>query len=224
MEQIIILGLILLIIAGAIWILNMIRVMRHKKRVGINWRSEPKKVSVRFFSILVISVIITLGSLYWFIDCYLLDDAPYSFSLENAIENYRDVGGYRGNYKLIGRVDPEFKSEPLIFIHDDEDDLFVCDIRTRKMLIGLERYYISGGISLVDGEKRFDYLIDENNVNGGTIQVFSNTWFGIIYPDKRDSIRINGNIPYFHDIYFNGADYVFWYIEKKAEKAVLSFE
>ena len=219
MTLIIVFGLILLISFGVSFVFSEVRIIKRRNREDIEWRTKSKKALAGFFSINAIVVIETFGSLYWLIDCYLLDDIPYRFSLDNTIEDY----GYFGDYILLGRLDAKYSSDPIIFIQHKEDSLSVCMIKTRKMLIGLEKYWVRGGIPLIDGEKRFGYSIDESNVNGGAIQVFPNIWFGIIYPDNRDRIRINGNVPEFYDINFNGADYVFWYIEKDGEEAVLSF-
>jgi len=181
---------------------------------------SPKRFFIVIFFSFIIGAIISIGSLYWLVDCYILDDAPYSFKVENAIEHY----GYFDNYKLFDRIDTEFSLDPLIIVQHNEGDLSVCILKTRKMLIGLKRYWVRGGIPLVDSKKRFGYLIDENQINGGAILVFPDIWFGIVYPDKRNQIRINGKIPILHDIHFNGTDYIFWYIEKDNSEARLSFE
>ena len=58
----------------------------------------------------------------------------------------------------------------------------------------------------------------------GSSLSFPHVWYGIIYPENSDKIRINGKVPHFHEINFNGSDYVFWYIEKDDPEAVIVFE
>ena len=219
MNGLIIFLLFVLFLFGATGIFTIVRYLMRLKREKIKLRSCPKRLSITVFSLLIVAVFISVGSLYWFVDCYLFDDAPYSFKIENAIEHY----GYFGKYKLVERIYPEFSSQPIVIIQHSED-LTVCMLKTRKMRIGLERYWVRGGFTLVDGEERFGYLIDENYVFGGATQVFPDVWFGIVYPDKRDKIRINEKVPIFHDIHYNGTDYVFWYIQRDGEEARLSFE
>jgi len=212
--------IILLLIFGVGCIYSPIIVIRRMKQKKIKLRSLAKKSSITILSILFVGTIISIISFYWLVDCYILDDAHYSFDIENAIENYGDFD----NYKLLNRIDPEFSLDPIIIVQHNEEDLSVCMLKTRKMLIGLKRYWVRGGIPLVDGKKRFGYLIDENQINGGAILVFPKIWFGIIYHENSDKIRINGKVPNLHEINFNGTDYIFWYIEKDSAEARLSFE
>jgi len=158
--------------------------------------------------------------LYWLIDCYFLEDVPYSFSIERAMEKY---GGIE-NYEIFDRIDPEFTSEKILLVKENEDVLVTCSIKTRKMLVGFERYYANGGTYLVNDRLFGSGLIGVNYVDGGGTLSFSNIWYGIIYPENREMIRINGKVPYFRDILFNGLDFVFWYIETDGEEANLSFE
>jgi len=220
MQQNFILGLLMLIALSTLGIYFPLRAFIRTKRAKMKFRVRPKKgILIRNISLLVVSVPVWLGSVYWFMDCYAIEGPPYSFSIEDAIDLYGDFE----DYIVLDRIDVEYSNQPIVIVQEN-NSLYICDPRTRKMLIGLEKYYISGAYTIVDGKMRFGYLIDENQVHGGSILSFPNLWFGIIYPDKRDHIRINGKVPTFHDIHFNGVDYVLWYIEKDAEKAVLTFE
>jgi len=211
--------LFILFLFGATGIFTMVRYLVRLKRKKIKLRSCSKRLLITVFSLLIIATLMSIGSLYCLADGYILEDAPYSFTIEKAIEHYGDFG----NYKLVERIDPEFSSQPIVIIQHDKD-LTVCTLKNRQMLIGLKKYWVNGGFTLVDGEERFGYLIDENQVFGGAKKVFPNVWFGIIYPENRDKIRINGKVPNFHEIRFDGTDYVFWYIEKNGEEASLKFE
>ena len=219
MDYLIILLLFILLIFGATWIFTIIRYLLRLKRKKIKLRSCPKRLLITVFSLLIIATLMSIGSLYFLTDGYVLDGVPYSFTIEKSIKHY----GYFGNYKLVERIDPVFSSQPIVIIQNDKD-LTVCMLKTRQMLIGIKKYWVNGGFTLVDGEERFGYLIDENQVSGGLSQAFPNVWFGIIHPENRDKIRVNGKIPNFYDIHFNGTDYVFWYIEKNGEDANLNFE
>ena len=214
----IIILLLVLFIFGATGVFTMVRYLVRFKRAKIKLSSRPKRLSVTIFSLLIIAVTISSGSLYWVVDGYILEDVPYSFKIENSIDHH----GYFQPYKLVERIEPEFSSQPLIIIKHDKN-LILGTLKTRKMMIGLKKYWVNGGITLVDGEKRFGYSIDENQINGGATQIFPNVWFGVIYNDKRDNIRINGKVPITHNIHFDGIEYVFWYIERNAKEAILSF-
>ena len=215
MRQIIIYSLILLSALGIIGICTFVRLLTRYKRTI----SRPKSF-VRFFSAFLLAVIMSFGSLYWLVDCYFIDSVPHSFTIEEAMENY---GGIK-NYVIIDQINPDFASEKILLVQENEDVLVACYIKTRKMLIGLERYYANGGAYLVNSRIYGIKLIGEEYVNGGYPISFPNLWYGIIFPENRDKIRINGKVPYFHDIHFNGADYVIWYIDKDAPEAELVFE
>ena len=213
MHQIIMYFLIFLSAYGIVGIFTFVRFLIRYKRTKV----KPKSWC-RFISAFLLSIIMAFGSLYWLVDCYFIENVPYSFTIEKAMEVY---GGIK-NYEIFDRIDPEFASEKILLVQKDEDVLVACYIKTRKMLIGLEKYYANGGSYLVN--KLFTRVIDEYFVYGGKILDCPNVWYGIIYPENRDKILVNGKIPYFHDIYFKGSDYVFWYIEKDTEKAELVFE
>ena len=212
--------LIALSVFGMIGIWTLVRALVWNKRANLKLKKP-----VRFFSVLFLAVMISFCSLYWLFDCYFLERPVHSFTIEKAMDEY---GGIK-NYQIFDQIDPGFASEKILLVQEYEEDLnedvlAACYIKTRKMLIGLEKYYANGGAYLINSSIYCGDLIDENFVNGGNAISFPNLWYGIIYPKNRDKIRINGKIPYFHDIHFNGEDYVIWYIEKDAEKAVLRFE
>jgi len=220
MDGIIIVLLIALFAFGVTGISTMVRSLRQVKQKRIPLRSCPKRWLITVFSLLIVAVMLSVGSLYWLTDNYILEGAPYSFQIENAIAHYGDFG----NYKVLERIDTGFSLDPIIIIQNDDVDLVVCTLKTRNLLIGLKKYWVNGGFTLVDGQQRFGYVIDENRVYGGAIETFPDIWFGIVYPDKRDHIRVNGKIPILKDIHFNGEDYVFWYIQKDGDTANLSFD
>lgn len=215
MHQVIVYLLLLLSALGIIGIYRLVRLIIRYKRT-----EQRPKSNVRFISVLLLVIIMTFGGLYWLIDCYFIERPPHSFTIEKALEKYEKIGGFN-SYKILDQIDPEFTTDKILLVQENDDILIVCYITTRKMLVGLEKFYIYGGAEHINIKISGNKLISEKHANGGGILYFPDLWYGIIYPENRDKIRINGKVPHFHDIHFNGSDYVLWYTEKDAEKAEL---
>ena len=146
----------------------------------------------------------------------------YHATIEKAISS---SGSNRR--KIIKCIDTTLYPTPIVIGIESDSKLFMCSIKTKEWF-GYTRYddvgrfiYLIDNLYL-DGIKP-DKLIDDNYVYHDD-ENFSRFWFGIIYPDKRDKIKINNKTPILNDIHFDGVDYIFWYIEKDGEEAVLSFE
>jgi len=203
MQQVIINILILLSVLGIIGICTYIRIFIRNKRT----KQRPGNL-VRFISVVLLTVTIAVGSLYWLIDCYFIENVPYQFTIEKAIEEYRGVG----NYVILERIDSEFISDKILLVQENEDVLVAYHIITRKMLVGLEKYYAKGEAYLISSSIYGSDLIAETHDSDGII-LSPNFWYGIVFPENRDKIRVNGKVPYLHDIHFSGSDYVVWYIK-----------
>ena len=207
----------LLFILGVIGALLPIIVLLRYKRAGVKLRSHPKKFSFKIFSVLIVSAIITLGSLFWLINFHPFDN--YFSTLKDAISEY----GF-GNYKCFGRIDTDLISKPIIIVERKNDnELCVVNIQTKKSLFGFTKYYIDGHTCILS-ENRLYIANHDDVIIEDSVYDYEDIWFGIIHPDKRDKIQINGKVPNFHDINFKGENYVFWYIEKSGSKADMIFQ
>ena len=218
-----------------LYILALVRATREVSNV--KQRSEPMKpfaaikIFAIFLSIPFIAGIISLGSLYWFFDGYgyFLGQSSYKFSIESALKEYNSSH----EYEFFDYFEVEFCEEPILIVQED-GKLFVCNTQIREMLIGVKKYYVDDAHLLVGSRRNSDALIDEEEACGGYEKWFPyhrryntwfpNLWYGIVYPENRERIQVNGKTPYFHDIHFDGADYVLWYVEKDADEAVVSFK
>ena len=191
--------------------------LKHKK---IKFSSLPKKALITFLFVLIVSVILMSVSLICIIVFYPQGN-DYA-TIDEAISGFSPP---LTEHKIIERINTDLNPTPIILADENREKLLVYSIET-KQWFGKTRYCVNRIFYLIDnlyigGQKPVE-LIDENQAYD--IDDFPNIWFGVIYPENRGRIRINGKTPDFHDINFNGTDYVFWYIEKDGEKAILSFE
>ena len=72
------------------------------------------------------------------------------------------------------------------------------------------------------GDTKVGEVVEETYVN--IDEDFPGIWFGVVYPDKRDKIRVNGRVPELYDVEYAGSEYVFWYIARDDEEPIVSFE
>ena len=196
-----------LVVFGCIGINMIIRLLKRAKEKP--WFSSKKQI-IKLISYILISVSTFTFGLYWLLDGFVFEDTNYSFTIEKAIDEYGDFV----DYQLVARIDTKFSLDPLFVIKKNDNELSICSVKTRKMLIGLKKFWVRGSNLLVDNTESCDYKIDENRIYGGYPENFPDIRFGIIYPDKRDTIRVNGKTPEFYEINFCDTDYVIWYIKK----------
>ena len=188
----------------------LIRMIINKKKNRIN----PKNMGMKIISVFIVSVIMIGNGLFWLISYPVFKNDYPTLSLAVINEGLNNVC----------RVDTEVSTVPILLAEGRDDNFVVFTYTTEKTPFGFKKYFINCTIYYIynpwfPSEK---YEIDETEVND--IEYFPDIWFGIIYPDKCDKIKINGKIPSFYNVQFHGTEYVFWYIEKDGEEVVLSFE
>ena len=158
------------------------------------------------------------------INFYPFEDDYPTLKLAALSEGFRD----------FHVMNMDISSVPLVLAKGKHDSLFVFTYNVTKTAFGLDRYFINCEVTLIYDPLDFSVpffsvpeewskkgAIDENRVID--VPAFPDIWFGLIFSENRDKIQINGKVPHFYDISFNGLDYTFWYIEKDAVRAELVF-
>ena len=175
----------------------------------------PKKEQLKRRVTLIVSSALFFGSLLWMV-IFNPFDSYYLFA-ENAVS---DDGVY---YEFYKRIDTNISSTPILLSEVGGMNLSVVTVKTKKSLFGIKKYCSNERIHIVgeydDGEVQ--EVIDETRVYHS--EDLPDIRFGVVYPDQRDRIRVNGNKPILHDIRCNNQDYVFWYIERDSAEAILTF-
>ena len=196
---------------------------------GVNGRTAKKGMLLRI-TVLVLSAFVTLTGLVC--ESIFYPQGGYYWTIEEAVEEALYDSMSNTEYKVFDRIDTELNPTPIVMFHrtspineEDEIPLGVFRIKTEEWL-GRTRYRVYRSCTLVrvwiksDGE--ITELIEENTIK--SLDEFPGIWFGVVYPDKKDSIQINGKRPELHEFNFMGTDYVFWYIARDEAEPVLTFE
>ncbi len=194
---------------------------------------RTKKTFIRSFLILITMLSMLLGSF----GC--ISGNPYDMrgsyytTIEEAFDEYQDAFT---KYKILHRIDTELNPTPIILGYLDckppdpvaaaaQQSLLIFPIDTTEQ--GGRTYYrISSSFELFriqfKGDTKVGEVVEETYVN--VDEDFPGIWFGVVYPDKRDKIRVNGRVPELYDVEYAGSEYVFWYIARDDQDPVVSFE
>ena len=156
-------------------------------------------------------VIILFMGLFWFINFN-------PFNNDYPILRWAELdAGLKNTHK----INTDISIAPIILAEDNYDNLVVFTYLANKTPFGLTKYFINCEIQLVSEnpipskhQPSIDQLIPNQDLTDKIdeericdIEYFPDIWFGIVYFDKRDSIRINGEKPELFDISFRGVAY-----------------
>ena len=194
---------------------------------------RTKKTFIRSFLILITMLSMLLGSF----GC--ISGNPYDMrgsyytTIEEAFDEYQSLSS---KWEMLYWIDTELNPTPIILGYKDckyPDD--VVDGGQRSLLVfpidtteqkGRTYYRISSSFELFriqfKGDTKVGEVVEETYVN--IDEDFPGIWFGVVYPDKRDKIRVNGRVPELYDVEYAGSEYVFWYIAQDDEEPIVSFE
>lgn len=191
------------------------------------------KLLIRSFLILLIMLSMLLGGF----GC--IGGAPYDMrgsyytTIEEAFEEYQTEFT---RYEILYRIDTELNPTPIILGYLDskppdpvaaaaQQSLIIFPIDTKEQR-GRIFYRISHSFELFsvrfNGDTKVDEVVEETYVN--IDEDFPGIWFGVVYPDKREKIRVNGRVPELYDIEYAGSEYVFWYIARDDEEPIVTFD
>lgn len=197
---------------------------------GVNGRTAKKGMLLRI-TVLVLSAFVTLTGLVC--ESIFYPQGGYYWTIEEAVEEFSSSSK---EYIVFDRIDTDLNPTPIIFAYEDTSRVTSADTEENVTLtilpieteewMGRKKYLVKKSIRLVDTWIKSDgevtELITEDYVYN--LDEFPGIWFGVVYPDKKDSIQINGKRPELHDFNFMGTDYVFWYIARDEAEPVLTFE
>jgi len=201
--------------------------LMHKKSVETKNLAPSRTRRTKLFLALIVSIFIMLSGLFWLINFNPFENDYPTFRLAVLNEGFTN----------LQRIDIDFSSVPIVLAESEDGSLLVFTYTTTKTPFGLDKYFIKARIWLLSSPLAQDSLrlpvpwipapdnsgeFNESRVCSS--EYFPGVWFGIVYSDKRNLIRINGKVPSFHDVHFNGSDYSFWYIENDAYDPLLTFE
>jgi len=219
MDRFITFLLFILLIFGATGIFTMIRYLVRLKRKKIKLRLCPKRFLIKVFSLLIIATLMSIGSLYLLF--------PFS-PIDNFFPTVDWAVHYNGSFKSYERIDTDVSATPILLASNkrNENELYIITIETKKTVLGQTKYYVNGSMCIIgdvwNKDKDSVDVIAEKCAYG--IREFPDIWFGVIYPENRDKIRVNGKVPSLFNINFNGADYIFWCIKRDGADATVSFQ
>ena len=202
---------------------------------NVNTNKSKKKKPLLKFAFLSVSILIMLTGIFcnlFFLPRGSLHE-DFSPTIEEAVTEFSPPFT---DYVIFDQIETDINPTPITMGYEappestSEDGvtnitLIIYAIKTEEYM-GHTGYFIDRGFRLVDtwieSNGEVTELINENYVYEE--ETFPNIWFGVIYPDKKDKIQINGNKPEFYDFQFLGTDYVFWYIARDGGEPILSFE
>ena len=196
----------------------------------LGYMNKKKKTLSRSFLILVLLI----SMLFSVVGCSEGSfQGSFYDTIDEAFEAYQPEFT---KYKILYRIDTKLNPTPIILGYldremsekteaPDEWPLLIFPIETQESK-DHTKYRISESFGVVNawfiGDTKTGELIDETDIN--IVDEFPGIWFGVVYPDKKDKIQINGRTPELYDIQYAGTDYVFWYIARDEAEPVLTFE